>query len=123
MKNLLFLLSCILVITWAIGFLGYNASPIIHILLIISVIVMMIALLKPEPDNFPNIPQQNTDSLNQLLLSWCDSEMDRCKDSIRRMEADGAEIYKPTIDKFHMEISMYQSFKIKITSSISPNHY
>ena len=37
MGNILYAIAVILVIIWAIGFLGYSAGGLIHILLVISV--------------------------------------------------------------------------------------
>ena len=41
MGNLLYIIAVILVIGWAIGFLGYAAGGIIHILLVIAIIVIL----------------------------------------------------------------------------------
>ena len=38
MGNLLYVIAVILVIAWAIGFLGFHAGGIIHILLVIAII-------------------------------------------------------------------------------------
>ena len=38
MGNLLYVVAVILIIIWAIGFIGYNAGGIIHILLVIAII-------------------------------------------------------------------------------------
>ncbi len=46
MGNLLYLIAVILVIVWAIGFLGYHASGLIHILLVIAVIVVLLRIIK-----------------------------------------------------------------------------
>jgi hypothetical protein len=46
MGNLLYLIAVILVIAWAIGFLGYHASGIIHILLVIAVIVVLLRIIR-----------------------------------------------------------------------------
>jgi len=42
MVNLLYIIVLILVIVWAIGFLGYSTGGIIHVLLIIAVIAIII---------------------------------------------------------------------------------
>lgn len=46
MGNLLYLIAVILVIAWAIGFLGYHASGLIHILLVIAVIVVLLRVIR-----------------------------------------------------------------------------
>ena len=46
MGNLLYIIAVILLIAWAIGFLGYNAGGIIHILLVIAVIAIIFRLIQ-----------------------------------------------------------------------------
>jgi hypothetical protein len=46
MGNLLYTIAVILVIIWAIGFLGYNASGLIHVLLVIALIVVLLRILQ-----------------------------------------------------------------------------
>ena len=46
MGNLLYIVAVVLVIAWAIGFLGYSAGGIIHVLLVIAVIAIIIKLLQ-----------------------------------------------------------------------------
>jgi len=46
MGNLLYYIAIILVIFWAIGFLGYNAGGIIHILLIIALIAVLFRVIQ-----------------------------------------------------------------------------
>ena len=45
MGNLLYIIAVILVIGWAIGFLGYSAGGIIHILLVIAVILVLLKII------------------------------------------------------------------------------
>ena len=45
MNNLLYVIAIILVIAWAIGFIGYGAGWIIHILLVIAVIAILIRII------------------------------------------------------------------------------
>lgn len=45
MGNLLYIIAVILVIGWAIGFLGYAAGGIIHLLLVIAVILVVLKLI------------------------------------------------------------------------------
>ncbi|MFN8713378.1 MAG: lmo0937 family membrane protein [Bacteroidota bacterium] len=46
MGNLLYLIAVILVISWAIGFLGYGTGGLIHILLVIAVIAVVLRLIQ-----------------------------------------------------------------------------
>lgn len=45
MGNLLYIIAVILVISWAIGFLGFHAGGIIHILLVIAIIAVLLRLI------------------------------------------------------------------------------
>jgi hypothetical protein len=46
MGNLLYVIAVILVIAWAIGFLGYHAGGVIHILLVIAVISILLSVIR-----------------------------------------------------------------------------
>lgn len=46
MGNLLYIIAVILVIAWAIGFLGYDAGGIIHILLVIAVVAVLLKVIR-----------------------------------------------------------------------------
>ncbi|MBL7699951.1 MAG: lmo0937 family membrane protein [Chitinophagaceae bacterium] len=46
MGNLLYIIAVILIIAWAIGFLGYSAGGLIHILLVIAVIAIVLRLIR-----------------------------------------------------------------------------
>jgi Family of unknown function (DUF5670) len=46
MGNLLYLIAVILVIAWAIGFLGYHATGLIHILLVIAIISVLLRVIR-----------------------------------------------------------------------------
>ena len=46
MGNLLYLIAVILVIAWAIGFLGYHAGGLIHLLLVIAVIAILLRVIR-----------------------------------------------------------------------------
>jgi hypothetical protein len=46
MGNLLYLVAVILIIAWAIGFIGFSAGGIIHVLLIIAVIAVVLRLIQ-----------------------------------------------------------------------------
>ena len=45
MQNLLYIIALILVIIWAIGFLGYGAGYLIHILLVFAVISVLLRII------------------------------------------------------------------------------
>ena len=46
MGNLLYIIAVILIIGWAIGFIGYQAGGLIHILLVIAVIAIVLRLIQ-----------------------------------------------------------------------------
>jgi len=46
MGNLLYVIAVILVIGWAIGFLGFHACGLIHMLLVIGVVVFLLRLIR-----------------------------------------------------------------------------
>ncbi len=46
MGNLLYTIAVILIIIWAIGFIGYNAGGIIHILLVIAIVVILLRVIQ-----------------------------------------------------------------------------
>jgi len=46
MGNLLYSIAVVLIIIWAIGFLGYNAGGLIHILLVIAVIAIILRIIQ-----------------------------------------------------------------------------
>jgi hypothetical protein len=46
MGNLLYIIAVILIIAWAIGFIGYSAGGIIHILLVIAVIAIILRVIQ-----------------------------------------------------------------------------
>jgi len=45
MGNLLYIIAVILLIAWAIGFIGFHAGGIIHVVLVIAVIVLLIQII------------------------------------------------------------------------------
>lgn len=45
MGNILYTIAVVLVVIWAIGFLGYNAGGIIHILLVIALIAVLFRII------------------------------------------------------------------------------
>lgn len=46
MGNLLYIIAVILLIIWGIGFLGYNAGGIIHILLVIALVSVILRVIQ-----------------------------------------------------------------------------
>ncbi|MCC5917782.1 MAG: lmo0937 family membrane protein [Cryomorphaceae bacterium] len=46
MSNLLYLVAVVLVILWAIGYLGYHTGGIIHILLVIAAISVILRIIQ-----------------------------------------------------------------------------
>jgi hypothetical protein len=48
MGSLLYLVAVILVIAWAIGFFGYHAGGIIHVLLVIAIIAFLLKIIRRE---------------------------------------------------------------------------
>jgi hypothetical protein len=50
MGNLVYLIAVILVIAWAIGYFGYQAGGLIHILLVIAVIAILLKLIRGSAD-------------------------------------------------------------------------
>ena len=46
MGNLLYVVAVILVIAWAIGFVGYGTGGILHILLVIALIAVILRVIQ-----------------------------------------------------------------------------
>ena len=46
MGNLLYIIAVILIIGWAVGFLGFHAGGIIHILLVIAIIAVLLNVIQ-----------------------------------------------------------------------------
>ena len=46
MGNLLYLIAAILLIGWAIGFIGFAVGGLIHVLLVIAVIAILIRVIQ-----------------------------------------------------------------------------
>ncbi|MBK8703084.1 MAG: lmo0937 family membrane protein [Saprospiraceae bacterium] len=46
MGNLLYIVAVILVIAWLIGFVGYSAGGLIHVLLVIAIIVVILRVIQ-----------------------------------------------------------------------------
>jgi Family of unknown function (DUF5670) len=48
MSNLLYIIAVILIVLWAIGFLGFNMGGIIHLLLVIALVAVLLRVIKGE---------------------------------------------------------------------------
>jgi hypothetical protein len=46
MGNLLYIIAVVLLILWAIGYVGLNAGGIIHILLVIAIIAVLFRVIR-----------------------------------------------------------------------------
>ena len=46
MGNLLYVVAVVLLIAWAIGFIGYSAGGVIHILLVIAIIAIILRVIQ-----------------------------------------------------------------------------
>jgi len=46
MGNLLYIVAVVLIIAWAIGFIGFSAGGIIHVLLVLAVIAILFRLIQ-----------------------------------------------------------------------------
>lgn len=46
MGNLLYIIAVILVVGWIIGFVGYSAGGLIHVLLVIAVIIVLLRVIQ-----------------------------------------------------------------------------
>lgn len=45
MGNLLYIIAVILIIGWAVGFIGFHAGGLIHILLVIAVVAVLLRII------------------------------------------------------------------------------
>ncbi len=48
MGNLLYAIAVILVVAWVIGFFGYAAGGIIHVLLVIAIVLFLLKFIRRE---------------------------------------------------------------------------
>ncbi len=48
MGNLLYVIAVILIIGWLIGFVGYQAGGLIHLLLVIAIIAILLRLIRGD---------------------------------------------------------------------------
>ncbi len=49
MSNLLYTFAVVLIIIWAIGFLGFNIGGLIHALLVIALIAIILRVIRGKP--------------------------------------------------------------------------
>ena len=45
MRSFIYFFAVILVIAWAVGFIGYSAGGLIHILLVIAIVAVLLRLI------------------------------------------------------------------------------
>jgi tryptophan-rich sensory protein len=45
-KDILYILAVVLVVAWAIGFFGFSAGGLIHVLLVIALIVVLVRVIQ-----------------------------------------------------------------------------
>ncbi len=48
MGNILYIVAVVLIIIWAVGFIGYSAGGLIHILLVIAVVSVLLRLISGQ---------------------------------------------------------------------------
>ena len=46
MNSLLYIIAVVLVIFWLIGFVGYHAGGLIHILLVIAIVAILLRIIR-----------------------------------------------------------------------------
>lgn len=46
MGNFIYLFAFVLIILWGIGYLGYNAGSLIHVLLILAIIAILLRIIQ-----------------------------------------------------------------------------
>ena len=48
MGNLLYIIAVILIIGWAVGFIGFHAGGLIHVLLVIAVVAILLRVISGQ---------------------------------------------------------------------------
>jgi hypothetical protein len=48
MGNLLYIIAVILIIGWLVGFVGFHAGGLIHVLLVIAIIAIILRLIRGD---------------------------------------------------------------------------
>jgi hypothetical protein len=46
MGNILYIIAVILIIAWAIGYIGYGVGSLIHVLLVIAIIALLLRIIR-----------------------------------------------------------------------------
>ena len=46
MSNILYVVALILLIGWAIGFIGFNVGGLIHVLLVIAIVAILLRVIR-----------------------------------------------------------------------------
>ena len=46
MGNLLYVVAVVLIVAWAVGFLGFHAGGLIHVLLVIAIIAVLVRVIQ-----------------------------------------------------------------------------
>jgi hypothetical protein len=46
MRDLLYVVAVVLIIAWAIGFIGFHVGGLIHVLLVIAVIAVLVRIIQ-----------------------------------------------------------------------------
>ncbi len=59
MKNLLYIIAGLLIVIWGIIFLSFNASPLVHVILIIAGIIILIRVLFDKKLSIENMYNRN----------------------------------------------------------------
>ncbi len=73
MGNLLYAVAVILVIIWAIGFFGYAAGGIIHVLLVIAIVLFLLKFIRRKLDRSDQKTKRSADPA--WILCLCGSEI------------------------------------------------
>ena len=45
MRSILYIIAVVLIIAWLIGFLGYSAGGLIHVLLVLAIISVLVGII------------------------------------------------------------------------------
>jgi hypothetical protein len=51
MRNLLYVIAVVLIVIWAVGFIGYHVGWLIHILLVIAIVSVLLNIIKGSSRN------------------------------------------------------------------------
>lgn len=45
MNNLLYIVAVVFIVLWAVGFFGYNAGKLIHVLIVIAIVMVLLRII------------------------------------------------------------------------------